>query len=106
MAGVRKDEGWRTNLKVVLADKVVVGSNNAKMIELVRAKQSAEMQLARLREEHGDILQREQNMLNVISWLLDLHSSSDGEDEALNQEFLRELRSVYETAKLRGPQSQ
>ena len=38
-------------------------------------------------------------MLNIISWLLDLHSS-DEEEEQHNQAFLKELRSVYETAKM------
>ena len=70
-----------------------------RVIELTQAKQNVEMELARLKEEQGGFQEREKNMLNIISWLLDLHSS-DEEEEQHNQAFLKELRSVYETAKM------
>jgi hypothetical protein len=70
-----------------------------RVVALARAKQNAELQLARLKDEQSGFQEREKNMLNIISWLLDLHSS-DAEEEQHNQAFLKELRSVYETAKM------
>ena len=63
--------------------------------------QTMEITVARLEEKNSDFLQRESNMLNIISWLLDLHSSGEGNEEEKrhNEAFLQELRSVYETAK-------
>ena len=64
--------------------------------EMKRLKQTMEtMKIEKIKSS-----QSEKNMLNIISWLLDMHSGMIEDDQA--QLFLQELRDTFGDAKMRA----
>ena len=64
--------------------------------EMKRLKQTMET----MKIEKFKSSQSEKNMLNIISWLLDMHSGMIEDDQA--QLFLQELRDTFGDAKMRA----
>ena len=88
-AKLKQDMILRTSTHDI-ADQVILLNNEStkmkqQMKNMINAKKVAE--------------QREANMLNIISWLLDMHSGMIDDDQSV--QFLQELREVFSTAKVR-----
>ena len=99
--GARRKAGGVTKARQdALAQRLSSTEARARAAELERGRAADRM--AALEGEADQMRAREANMLNIISWLLDVHSGDVVDDQASHQ-FLAELRRVYDSAKQNAP---